>query len=161
MATLTMTPTYGGSMPRFPLSQPPRCNKCDNFCNREPRGKRFCYCCPCTGPQNKTWGTWDDAQGVQPGNPVCDCGFYCRVRSVNARCQHTRANHLGGHRDAHLGPESLRQDRIKLRQSQYQQRLPTVTRKFRLKSLYNGRASLCRRTLRRAPDRRRELIMNL
>ena len=66
-------------MPQFPLSQPPRCYKCDNFHTREPRGRRFCYCCSCTGPQNKTWGTWDDAQGVQPGNPVCDCGFYCRI----------------------------------------------------------------------------------
>ena len=83
MSTLTMTPHYGGTMPRFPLLQPPRCNKCDRPCNREPRGRRFCYCCPCTGPQNKTWSTWDDAEGVQPGNPVCDCGFYCRVATNN------------------------------------------------------------------------------
>lgn len=83
MSNLMMSPRSGGSMPRFPLLQPPRCNKCDRPCNRESRGRRFCYCCPCTGPQNKSWSTWDDAEGVQPGNPVCDCGFYCRVATNN------------------------------------------------------------------------------
>ena len=67
-------------MPRFPLYPAPLCKICQQPCNRESRGQRYCYCCPCPGSNRKSnWCTWDDAKGVQPGNPLCDCGLYCRV----------------------------------------------------------------------------------
>jgi hypothetical protein len=81
---MTFLTIYGdGQMPSFPLSRPPNCKKCRKPCIRESRGRRFCYCCPCgiTGGQKgpATWGTWDDASGVTAENPICDCGYYCRV----------------------------------------------------------------------------------
>jgi hypothetical protein len=68
-------------VPVFPLSRRPRCRHCRRLYNRENRGFRFCYVCPCGGETipGLTWGTWDDAEGIMPGNPVCECGFYARV----------------------------------------------------------------------------------
>lgn len=73
------------NIPFFPLQEAPPCKKCGRDTRRERRGDRFCWCCPCSGnPRQPTWCTWDDAVGITPGNPLCDCGFYCRISSTKA-----------------------------------------------------------------------------
>ena len=72
-----MDPRYGTPpVPRFPLFQPPLCKdpNCGAVCRLCLCEERDYYTCDCG-----KWCTYDDAEGVTPGNPLCDCGFYCRL----------------------------------------------------------------------------------
>ncbi|KAH8656756.1 hypothetical protein BGZ61DRAFT_466344 [Ilyonectria robusta] len=70
---------YDPQMPPLPLAEPPECKECGQACKRESRGRRSCWCCYCYLRNNQpVWSTWDDTEGVEPGNPLCDCGYYSR-----------------------------------------------------------------------------------
>jgi hypothetical protein len=67
-------------VPRFPLLTAPRCKdfKCGAVCTLFSGGERDYYKCRCG-----KWCTYDDDEGVTHGNPLCDCGFYCRIVTRN------------------------------------------------------------------------------
>lgn len=69
----------------FPLSRPPFCRRCHRPCVKEYRAFRYCFSCPCAADSfdGSAWGTWDDASGIGPANPVCDCGYYSRMTRDN------------------------------------------------------------------------------
>lgn len=74
-----------GAMLLFPLSRPPLCRTCYRPRVRGNQGLRHYYYCPCTAhdPDGSAWGTWDDDAGIEPENPVCDCGYYSRLMINN------------------------------------------------------------------------------
>ena len=93
--TFTTTVTRHYYQPTFPLSPKPSCRHCHctpqyrstvGFTNGNGNGGRHYYVCTeCkTNPKltssrnSKGWITWDDDKGVEPGNPLCDCGFISR-----------------------------------------------------------------------------------
>ena len=93
--TFTTTITHHSYQPTFPLSHKPSCRHCHctpeyrstvGFTNGNGNGGRHYYVCTeCkTNPRlassrnSKGWITWDDDKGVEPGNPLCDCGFISR-----------------------------------------------------------------------------------
>ncbi len=88
-------------VPRFPLESP----KC-RFCGWVPRRistvregnlngnalRPYYICLPCkydrfqiTSDHERGWIAWNDARGIHPSNPNCDCGIPSRQDGVGVR----------------------------------------------------------------------------